>query len=79
MQPHPSFNPRIYGYSALRRTGHEIAALGAGLVGYLGILVLLVVAAVTLWDGLPDTVVQARQVAVMAGWMIDPPPLRGSL
>ena len=75
MQSHPSFNPR----SALKRTAHEIAALGVRLVGYLAILMLLVVGAVTLWDGLPDTVAQARQVAVTAGWMIDPPPLRGSL
>ncbi len=75
MRRHSSFDPRI----ALRRTAYETGALGVRLVGYLGILALLVFAGATLWEGLPDAVLQARQVAVTAGWMADPPPLRGSL
>ena len=75
MRTHPSFDPR----KALKRGVHETAALGVRLVVYLGFLAVLAVGAVTLWDGLPDTVAQARQVAITAGWTVDAPPLRGSL
>ena len=63
----------------LRRLGREAHGLGLDLVFYVGVLTLLVVGAVTLWNGLPDTVAQARQVAITAGWMTDPPKLRGVL
>ncbi|MDB5628864.1 MAG: hypothetical protein JWQ51_1204 [Tardiphaga sp.] len=63
----------------LRRLGREAHALGLDLVFYVGVLTLLVVGAVTIWNGLPETVAQARQVAISAGWMTDPPKLRGTL
>ena len=77
LEPHP--DPASDRFPALQRFAAELHALGVDCLFYLGILMLLVVGAITLWEQLPDAVAQAREVAISAGWMVDTPPLRGSL
>jgi hypothetical protein len=65
--------------SRWRGLANELRGLGLDVVFYLGILTILTTGAISLWNSLPDTVAQARSVAITAGWMTDPPKLRGTL